>query len=92
MSKTLQFPNDFPRDTVPFVPSITAMICMLRLYYWDELNENQRDIVLVAEQLAMKGEENAAYLRMVHKIYIGATTLSLLDKVKEFFRRFRHER
>ena len=89
MAKILQFPTDFPRDTVPIVPSISAMVCTLKRYYWDELNNNQKDIVEVAEQLVMKGEENAAYLRMVHKIYIGATTLSILDKIKEFYKRLK---
>ena len=87
-AKMYNFPQSFPHESVPIVPSISAMVCTLKRYYWDELNENNKDIILVAEQLAMKGQENAAYLRMVHKIYIGATTLSMLEKIKEFFRRF----
>ena len=89
MAKILQFPTDFPRDTVPIVPSISAMVCTLKRYYWDELNNNQKDIVEVAEQLVIKGEENAAYLRMVHKIYLGTTTQTMWDKIKEFFNTFK---
>ncbi len=91
-AKIYDFPESFPRQHRPAVPSLAAMVCTLKRYYWDELNNNQKDIVEVAEQLVLKGEENAAYLRMVHKIYLGATTLSLLDKIKEFCREFRYER
>ncbi len=92
MAKILQFrpldyPKDFPLKSKPEIPSIAAMVCTLKRYHFDELTEAQRDIILVAEQLAMQGRESAIYLRAVHHIYLKITGRSMWDKIKEFFRR-----
>ena len=87
---TYDYPRDFPGEMMPLVPSIGAMITTITRYYMDELNKNEKNIIRTAEQLTMRGQETAAHLRVVHKIHLRVTTLSLWDKIKVFYRRFSH--
>lgn len=87
----MDYPKDYPSEYKAKIPSLAAMVTTLKIDYWSELTYGQQDIVLVAEQRAMRGEDNPAYYKSVHQILVKVGTQSRLEKIKEFCKRFTHK-